>query len=152
MSTGLPSHSDTIFPPRFWKARCPLKMILFSWVVFSNRNLTWEVLQRKGWQGPGRCPMCQFVAETNAHMFFQCASTTHIWCELSLSYGFPNRFFSYVQDGFKWWSEQCPSWRTLFILACWFLWKWRNAHIFQDSRVPLASILFHILAYLDPSG
>lgn len=111
-----------------------------------NRNFTWEVLRKKGWQGPERCTMCKHATESNVHMFFQCASSLHLWYELSLSFGFPYRVFSSVQDGFKWWSEQSSSWRTLFVLVCWFLWKWRNAHIFQDSRVPLESILFHISA------
>lgn len=37
-----------IYPPSLWKAACPRKMILLSWLIFWNRNLTWEVLQRKG--------------------------------------------------------------------------------------------------------
>lgn len=44
--------------------------ILFSSLVYYNRNLTWEVLQRKGWIGPGRCSMCCQASETNVHMFF----------------------------------------------------------------------------------
>eukprot|EP00253_Pinus_taeda_P026229 PITA_26229 len=48
-----------VFPMPLWKVTCPLKMVLFSWLVFCNRNLTWEVLQQKGWMGPGRCSMCQ---------------------------------------------------------------------------------------------
>lgn len=141
--------SGLLFPPQLWKVACPLKMILFSWLVFRNRNLTWEVLQKKSWHGPGRCAMCQNAAETNLHMFFQCASSLCIWYELSLSFGFPYLIFSSVQDGFKWWSEQSLSRRTLFIFVCWFLWKWRNANIFQDSKAPLNSILLGIMASQD---
>eukprot|EP00253_Pinus_taeda_P011741 PITA_11741 len=115
--------SSLLFPPQLWNVACPLKMILFSWLVFRNRNLTWEVLQKKSWHGPGRCAMCQNAAETNLHMFFQCASSLRIWYELSLSFGFPYLIFSSVQDGFKWWSEQSLSRRTLFIFVYWFLWK-----------------------------
>jgi len=39
-----------LFPMKFWKSSCSLKATLFSWLVFSNRNLTWDVLQKKaGW-------------------------------------------------------------------------------------------------------
>lgn len=138
-----------LFPPCLWEAGCPLKMIILSWLVFRNRNLTWEVLQRKNWQGPSRCAMCHNAEESNLHMFFQCASSLHIWYDLSLSFGFPYLIFPSVQDGFKWWSEQCLSWRSLFIIAYWFLWKWRNAQIFQESKEPLNSILQRIMACYD---
>lgn len=38
-----------IFPPSLWKTNCPLKVILFSWLVFHNKNLTWTNLQKRGW-------------------------------------------------------------------------------------------------------
>ena len=28
----------------FWKTKIPIKIILFSWLVFHNKNLTWENL------------------------------------------------------------------------------------------------------------
>ena len=87
---------DPLFPPCLWKAACPLKMIIFSWPVFGNKNLTWEVLQRKNWQGPSRCAMCHNAAESNLHMFFQCASSLHIWYDLSLNFGFPYLIFTSV--------------------------------------------------------
>lgn len=69
-----------------------------------------------------------------------------------MSFGFFTLFFSHLflcTDGFKWWSEQSLSWRTLFIIVYWFLWKWRNANIFQDSKAPLNSILLRIMACHD---
>lgn len=83
----LPSPS---FPAKLWKAHCPLKSILFSWLLFSNKNLSWEVLQKKGWQGPSVCQFCSAAAESNYHMFFDCSASTAIWYELSLTYGFPH--------------------------------------------------------------
>lgn len=53
--------TQPIYPPSLWKAICPTKMILLSWLIFWNRNLTWEVLQRKGWYGPRRCAFCRDV-------------------------------------------------------------------------------------------
>lgn len=62
-----------------------------------TENLTWEVLQKKGWQGPGRCALCQNAEESNFHMFFQCPVSQEIWYELSpwisLTMVFPGRFF-----------------------------------------------------------
>lgn len=152
LTSGPSNNTQLIFPPSLWKVPCLLKMILFTWLVFWNRNLTWEVLQRKGWQGLGRCAMCENATETNFHMIFQCRSSLHIRYHLSLSFCFPYHIFFSVQDGIKWWSEQNTSWRTLFVLVSWFLWKWRNEYIFQNSRRPLKSFLFRILANHDLSG
>lgn len=138
-----------IFPPCFWKAACPLKMIIFSWLLFENKILTWEILQKRSWQGPSRCSMCHNDGESNLHMFFQCPSSLHIWYVLSLHFGFPYNLFSSVQEGFKWWSRQSTSWISLFIISCWFMWNWRNAHIFQSSKEPLQAILQRILACHD---
>lgn len=152
LSSGSAITGQLIFPPSLWKVSCPLKMILFTWLLFRNRNLSWEVLQKKGWQGPGRCIMCLNAVETNYHMFFQCPASRLIWYELSISLGFPHLFVSSVQDDFKWWSDQIAPWRSLFTLVCWSLWKWRNESIFQNSRRPLSSLLLGIKANHDIFG
>jgi len=148
-----PAHSDQqIFPFSLWKVACPLKMVLFSWLLFQNRNLSWEVLQKKGWQGPGRCALCLSAEETNYHLFFQCQASQQIWYELSLSLDFPYLGFSSVQDGFFWWCARTDTRRTLFLLVCWTIWKWRNDSIFNSSRRPISSILLSIKAFLDYLG
>lgn len=138
------------FPLKLWKASCPLKMILFSWLMFSNKNLSWEVLQRKGWQGPGRCPMCLSDVESNIHMFFQCPATASIWYELSVTYRFSHQSFSSIQDAFAWWSSQSSSRCSLFVISCWFLWTWRNEQIFNSSFRPLDSVLISISGLMAP--
>eukprot|EP00253_Pinus_taeda_P009348 PITA_09348 len=138
-----------VFPMPLWKVTCPLKMVLFLWLVFCNRNLTWEVLQQKGWMGPGRCSMCQKDTESNLHMFFQCPISMFIWYDLSISYGFPYLSFSSVQGEIMWWSGQSVSRHSLFVHTCWLLWKWRNASIFQNSRKPVSALLCYIKAFHD---
>eukprot|EP00253_Pinus_taeda_P027689 PITA_27689 len=69
------SESDTcdnIFPPAFWKSGCPLKIIIFGWLVFHDRNLTWENLQKCKWCGPAICPLRRSNSENNLHIFLQC--------------------------------------------------------------------------------
>lgn len=144
LSADIPP-SPSIFPVILWKAPSPLKSILFSWLLFSNKNLSWEVLQKKGWHRLGRCHLCLAEAETNYHMFFQCAASSAIWYELSLIYVFPHWCFSSVQEAFLWWGSQCSNWHALFILTCWHIWKWRNGRIFQGCLLPLDSILSTIL-------
>lgn len=71
----VPSLLKPSFPAILWKSGCPLKMILFAWLAFHNRNLTWDNLRKRGWQGPGVCSFCWAEEESNFHLFFPCKKT-----------------------------------------------------------------------------
>jgi hypothetical protein len=62
-------------------------------MVAENRILTWEVLQKKGWQGPGICPLCRNNNEDIDHLFVHCSFTHTVWAITS--------FFLNVK---KWWT------------------------------------------------
>lgn len=59
-----PIPPPMIFLVTLWKVPCPLKMTLFLWLVFCNKNLTWEVLQQRGWSGPGHGSLCLMAKPT----------------------------------------------------------------------------------------
>jgi hypothetical protein len=40
-----------------WKWSIQLKIKLFTWLTIEGKIHTWEILQRKGWIGPGRCTL-----------------------------------------------------------------------------------------------
>lgn len=67
--------SRNTFPFALWKVCFPTKIILFSWLVYHNRNLTWNNLQRRKWQGPSICMICLDNSEDNLHMFLLCPQT-----------------------------------------------------------------------------
>lgn len=58
-------------------------MILFAWLVFHNKNLTWDNLIKRGWIGPGICPFCFSAEEDNLHIFFHCRFAQQIWMFLN---------------------------------------------------------------------
>jgi len=133
--------SAFIFPMALWKLGCPPRMIFFAWLVFNNRNLTWDNLRKRNWHGPSRCSMCESEEETNLHMFFQCISSQEIWYELAILFDFPHNVFASVHAAFQWWCTQCESRCPLLVIMIWCAWKWRNHKIFKDSKVPYKSIL-----------
>ena len=49
-----------------------------------NRILSWDVLQKKGWQGPDFCPLCKNDVEDIDHLFVQCSFTQTVWDRLSI--------------------------------------------------------------------
>lgn len=124
-------------------------MILFAWLVFNNRNLSWDNLRKRRWHGPNRCFMCESEEETNLHMFFQCNTTQKIWYELAISFDFPYNVFDSVHAAFKWWCSQCAKRRPILIITLWLAWKWRNQKIFRDSKVPFSDIMQSICSSFD---
>lgn len=108
-SKPMPSYPS--FPPTFWKSGCAPKFFYFSWLVFYNKNLSWENLRKRQWHGPSRCQMCELEEESNVHMFFQCSCTQQIWQDLAFVYGFPLLQHVSTHAAFDWWSRQRDSWR-----------------------------------------
>lgn len=142
-------HSSSIYPPLLWKTGCPSKSIFFSWFVFHRKNLTWENLRKRNWHGPSRCAMCDSHEESNYHMYFQCQSMMQIWRDLENLYGFPLIVFASTQATFDWWSGKRDSWRPMIIIVLQCTWKWRNRKNFNESKIPLKSILQHIISFYD---
>lgn len=140
------AHASPLFPPIFWRARCPPKFIFFAWLVFYNKNLSWENLKKGNWHGPGFCLMCGAAEESNFHMFFQCQKTRLLWYELAVLLGFPDVSHASTQEAFIWWSGQRESWRSIIIIVLWYAWKWRNNIIFRDKREPFMAILRNVVS------
>jgi hypothetical protein len=62
-----------------WDWDCPLKVKLFTWLLVENKILSWEILQRRGFSGPGICPLCKNQTETTQHLFMECGFTVIVW-------------------------------------------------------------------------
>jgi len=44
----------------------------------------------------------------------------------------------------------CFPWIDVFIFTCWYLWKWRNQHIFSgDDSLPLQPIQIFVAAVFE---
>lgn len=98
----IPFRLELSFPPILWKTGCPLKMSLFAWLTFHNRNLSWDNLKRRGWQGPGICFLFWAEDESNFHLFFACKMTQPLWRCLEVEHGILSPSFSLVGEAFCW--------------------------------------------------
>ena len=56
-----------------WKLKFPAKTKLFMWCVLNNKVPTWDVLQKRSFQGPGWCVLCKRELETTYHLFHTCS-------------------------------------------------------------------------------
>ena len=65
-----------------WKLKCPLKSNFFCWFLFSDKALTWDVLVRRGFEGPGRCYLCKLDVESNFHLGVDFPFTKSVWLDI----------------------------------------------------------------------
>jgi hypothetical protein len=54
----LATDADIPWLQKIWKWSIPLKLQFFIWLCVKDKALTWEALRKRGWQGPGICPLC----------------------------------------------------------------------------------------------
>lgn len=82
------SASETIFSEfwSFWGRSIPTKILVFGWLVWKGKILTWVSFKRRGFQGPGRCVLCCLAEETVSHLFFTCPVVLGVWKLFSLHF------------------------------------------------------------------
>ena len=62
----------------FWKWKLQLKIKLFICPAATNGILTWDILQKKGREGPGMCILCKLSTEDINHLFIHCIFTQQV--------------------------------------------------------------------------
>lgn len=139
---------DIIFPLTFWKLCFPIKVILFAWLVFHNKDLTWDNLQKRNWSELAICHIFKSNEEKNYHIFLICPYSLKIWKCLTDHFGFNRISFPSIKDAFQWWSKMKTYWRPILLFAIWAIWKWRNRALFQNSKESYSNVLDSILTQL----
>jgi len=118
-----------------WQGRVPLKIICFFWLLMNRRILTWDLLCRRGWSGPGICALCKMASEDILHLFIQCPVTCLVWqficSELQLSMTWCQ---SYLHNCYTQWIKEHKQHSSLPLFICWGVWLHRNSIIFEDRN------------------
>ena len=119
-----------------WKLKCPAKTKLFMWCVLNNKVPTWDVLQKRSFQGPGWCVMCKRELETTHHLFYTCCFSSEVWRVVSTLVGF-NCQWEGDSIGAAWdsWWRRTPQkhLKILPLLVIWGIWLAQNKAIFKDT-------------------
>jgi hypothetical protein len=89
-----------------WKLKAPLKSRIFFWLALSNKALTWKVLQRRVWQGPGFCVLCKANGDNINYILMDCSFSKKLWKKVySLRGGLGSWEGTSLIEGFKKWIE-----------------------------------------------
>jgi ribonuclease HI/exonuclease III len=151
-----------------WKCRSIPKVDLFIWTLAHKSIPTGENLQRRGWEGPFRCPLCCQEEETSNHLLLNCNYSRAIWQKITGLQIF-TRLPTDVESLLLQWESLCPFagkkktqthwiWGLLPKLALWNLWLERNNRIFKESLLneerlftKIQAILGELAAHLSPT-
>lgn len=136
---------------RFWKTQVPCEIILYAWLAWRNKTLTWENLMKRGIHGPGQCVLCKIAEENNFHLLLDCPIAVEVWPRISILFSFTHMVYDSVDSCSMWWSGRSK--RTIgHILCCfsWEIWKARNSIIFDGKTLNIEHILNNIVFWMKP--
>ena len=131
-----------------WKAKLPLKIKIFMWLIENDAILTRDNLARRGWQGDKRCNFC-LENESINHLFFDCAMARYVWSLVAYVVGADCRPCSL--DQFWVWAKQFlprggKFWYEGLAAICWALWRMRNKIHFEQKNCEI-SYRDHLLSF-----
>lgn len=120
------------------KAKLPLKVACFSWLLAKEAVRRHEILRKKNIILVTHCCLCGEAAETVGHLFLHCRITDQLWKNFinlsGMQCTMPSKIVDTAQLGRK---LKTGAIGELFP-ACvwWIIWKERNDKYFEDrSRI-----------------
>jgi len=120
-----------------WKAKLPLKIKIWLWLIEHNAILTKDNLAKKNWSGDMHCLFCNEV-ETIDHLFFVCVSSKYTWSLVASVLGASHIPISFGQF-WQWASVLLPNRKHFHIIGlaaiCWALWTTRNDSCFEKKAI-----------------
>ena len=99
------------------------------WFILSGKALTWDVLVKKGREGPGRCFLCKMDCESNFHIGVDCSFPHNVWLIIEDKLNCNNLWSGEsVSECLKTWclNSEVAHIKPLPVIVLWFIWKARN--------------------------
>jgi hypothetical protein len=128
---GAPGHKNR----RIWKAKIPLKIKIWMWLICKNAFLTKDNLAKIKWQGDKHCSFCS-QEESIEHLMFDCSSAKYVLAsplmflgslvDLPISIRFGNGQNVTYKMGKKFHMVGLAA-------ICWALWRSRNNIFFENK-------------------
>ncbi|CAJ2669949.1 unnamed protein product [Trifolium pratense] len=133
-----------------WSWKGPHRIQTFMWMAAHERLLTNYRRSKWGVGASPTCSACDRDNETTIHVLRDCPIATQTWIRLVPSNNISNFFSLECRDWiFKNINNQNKKWITTFMVACWYIWMWRNKNIFEEEFQRPTDTIFKILKMVD---
>ena len=127
-----------------WKAKLPLKIKIWLWLIEHNAILAKDNLAKRNWSGDLHCRFCSDM-ESIDHLFFECLTARYIWSLVAYVLGATHRPTSFGQF-WQWIAITLPNRKQFHMIGlaaiCWVIWTVRNNSCFEKSQSDLLRKLF----------
>jgi hypothetical protein len=123
-----------------WKSKCTMKLKMFAWLLLSDRLNTKDMIQRRHWNVTDNynCVLCAgHIHEDRDHLFFNCNFSTRVWNYLQTNWGHYGTMVQTAEMARRGFNHSFFT--EVVIIACWNIWKVRNAFIFDHVRPRFAT-------------
>jgi hypothetical protein len=122
---------------KMWKAKIPLKIKIFMWLMQHDAILTKDNLIKRKWQGDKSCRFCR-MDESVTHLFFDCSLARYVWSLVALVIGADCRP-STLDQFWEWCDRFLPRNKNIHMVGlavvCWTIWQTRNLVCFEKKQV-----------------
>jgi hypothetical protein len=131
-------YNHVVVDPQFqwiWKSKCIMKIKMFSWLMLSDRLNTKDLLQRRHWNVTNdySCVLCPgHHHEDRDHLFFNCVFSSRVWIYLQIQWGTSGNMVQTAEVARKRFGHFFFT--EVVALACWHIWKVRNARVFENVQ------------------
>jgi hypothetical protein len=120
----------------------------FCLVGHGRKNLTWDILQKRGWKGPGYCSLCKADNESINHIFIICPFAKAVWNALTQDLNLKRSWMGVtLVECMKNWTKDKSVPSYLAAYAMWYIWQERNKTLFEDIKPSVKTVLYKILAH-----
>ena len=120
-----------------WKAKIPLKIKIWMWLISKNAILTKDNLIKRNWRGDKYCAFCS-QEESIQHLMFDCPMASYVCSLTAHVFGISCRPTTFEQF-WEWVSRFIPTGRKFHMVGlvaiCWALWRARNNICFENKFV-----------------
>ncbi|KAJ4804966.1 RNA-directed DNA polymerase (reverse transcriptase)-related family protein [Rhynchospora pubera] len=138
-STKSVYHTIKVFPVhssnlrKIWKLRIPPRFQIFLWQMMHNKIATLDNLQKRDWQLPNMCSLCNSDSETVTHLFNHCAFFKSLLASISISIPAIGYLLLTTQHHSSVLTGTMPSTnRDLLSISYFILWRERCNRIFKE--------------------
>ncbi|KAJ4771824.1 RNA-directed DNA polymerase (reverse transcriptase)-related family protein [Rhynchospora pubera] len=123
---------------KYWKIRVTPSIKFFLYLLFNNRLLTQEQLQRRQISLGSPCVLCAArPPEDSLHLFFRCPFIISVWASLRQSLGAPDLHVSHSVQESLLSSFQAmgsvPRFQVWLAVTFWGVWLERNNVVFRNA-------------------
>ena len=135
---------------RIWKSWAPGKCKFFMWSVAHNRCWTADRLDKRGFNHPPKCPLCDQVGETIDHLLVSCVFTWQFWFSILQEFGL-QAIAPQLEDCcfIDWWAGASSRFsgqvkkgvNSIIILGSWLVWKHHNFYVFDGGTPNLSRVV-----------